>query len=259
MPELNPSTPLERLRARLRAGETAIGTWLSCSSPEVGEALASMGFDWLVVDMEHGSADVHTAMLCFLAAERHGCVPMARLPSADPYLARRLLDQGAQGLVIPVVESADALNEFLRHCFYPPKGRRGVALGRFDRWGDDFASYLKEFQPFVVAQIETPAGIAAASTIAAIPEVDVLFIGPYDLSANLGKPGQFDTPEFTAALSDLKTACTRHRKVAGGHQVQPEIEKLQRLVTDGFRFVAYGTDLIALRHALRGFEKVRKS
>src|SRR3954471_21034594 len=100
------SEQVAALRARLAQGKAVVGTWVSSSSPEVAEALASMGFDWLVVDMEHGTADVHTAMLCFLAAERHDCVPMARLPSADPYLARRLLDQGAQGLVIPVVESA---------------------------------------------------------------------------------------------------------------------------------------------------------
>jgi 2-keto-3-deoxy-L-rhamnonate aldolase RhmA len=248
-----PDVSASGLRARLVAGETVIGTWLSCSSPEIAEALASMGFDWLVVDMEHGTADVHTAMLCFLAAERRGCVPMARLPSADPYLARRLLDQGAQGLVVPVVEDAAAFAAFVRHCIYPPHGRRGVALGRFDGWGDNFEPYLKGFRPILVPQIETKAGIAAADTLAALPEVDALFFGPYDLSASLGNPGAFDTTGFAEALAILKAACLRHRKAAGGHQVMPDLAALNRMTNDGFRFVAYGTDLIALRHALAGF------
>lgn len=253
----NPPTAAA-LRARLAAGEVLIGTWLSCSSPEVAEALASMGFDWLVVDMEHGSADVQTAMLCFLAAERHGCVPLARLPWADGHLARRLLDQGAQGLVIPVAESAEGVGAVVRHCLYPPAGRRGVALGRFDGWGDEFAGYLRDFRPLIVPQIETPAGVAAASAIAALPEVDALFFGPYDLSASLGQPGRFDTPEFAAVLNRLKAACAQHGKAAGGHQVEPDPQALGRMIGDGFRFVAYGTDLIALRRALSGFKDIAR-
>lgn len=246
------------LNARLARGETLIGTWVSCCSVEVAEALASMGFDWLVVDMEHGTAGVHEAMAIFAAVERHGCAPMARLPSADPFLARRLLDQGAQGIVVPVVESAEAFSQFARHCLYPPAGRRGVALGRFDNWGDDFEGYLKGFEPLLVPQIETPAGIAAAEAISALPEVGALFFGPYDLSQNLGTPGRFDTPAFREALETLKAACRRHGKAPGGHQVAPDLAALKRMIDDGFRFVAYGTDLIALRHALKGFGDLRK-
>lgn len=248
---------INTLKQRMKRGEVCFGTWISSSSVEVAESVAGLGFDWLVVDMEHGSAGVADAAAMFIAAERHGCAPLARLPSADPYLARRLLDNGAHGLVIPVVENAEAFRAFARHCFYPPEGRRGVALGRFNTFGDDFERYMREFRPILVPQIETRAGVAAAELIAALPEVDALFFGPYDLSADLGTPGDFTTNAFNDAIQRVKAACTNHGKPAGGHQVMPEIAGLKKLVDDGFRFVAYGTDLIVLRQALAAFRSLK--
>lgn len=247
-----------RLKERLAAGETLLGTWVSSGSPAVAEALAALGFDWLVVDMEHTGASVADAEHMFLAAERHGCAPLVRMPSADPILARRLLDVGAHGLLVPVVQSAETFHAFAAHCLYPPDGRRGVALGRFNEWGEKFRSYYTEFRPLLLPQIETKAGIAAADAIAALAEVDGLFFGPYDLSADLGTPGDFTTRAFTDALATVKAACTRHRKAAGGHQVAPDMNALRGLLQDGFRFVAYGTDLIVLRHALAGVRELVK-
>ncbi len=240
----------KNFKQRLADGETCLGAWLTVPSAEVAEAMASLGFDWLVVDMEHGAGDVHNAALAFIAAERHGCTPMARLPSADPFLGRRLLDAGACGLFVPVVESAEAFAEFAQHCLYPPLGRRGVALGRFNRWGDDFEPYFRTFDPLLVPLVETRAGVTAADSIAALPVVDALFLGPYDLSADLGVPGNFNDPGFCSAVETVKAACARHGKAAGFHQVNPDPEDLRQKVADGFRLIAYGTDIVAMRWAL---------
>lgn len=250
---------MNQLKERMRAGESTFGTWLSTASAEVAESLAALGFDWVVVDMEHGSAGVAEASAMFTAIERHGAAPFARLPSADPYLARRLLDSGAHGLLVPVVENAEAFRAFARHCFYPPAGRRGVALGRHNAWGDRFDSYIRDFRPILVPQIETRAGVEAAESIAALDAVDALFFGPYDLSSDLGAPGNFATNAFADALASVKAACDKHRKPAGGHQVVPDFAALKKLLDDGFRFVAYGTDLIVLRHALREFRTLKKT
>lgn len=235
------------LKTRLAAGEICIGAWLSVPSPLVADALCSCGFDWMAVDFEHGSANIDQAQAAFIAAERHGVVPFARLSSADPFLARRLLDSGAAGLIIPVVQDAQEFSDFARHCLYPPAGTRGVGLGRFNVWGDRFQSYLDDFKPILIPQIETMAGVAAADALAALPEVDGMFIGPYDLSADLGKGGDFKTPEFKTALSDLKDAFSRHGKALGIHQVEPDMTELKATLADGFTFVAYGTDLVAMR------------
>ncbi len=246
------------LKQRLAQGALTIGAWLTVPSSEVAEAMASLGFDWLVVDMEHGLTDVAEAARAFVAAERHRCAPLARLPSADPFLARRLLDAGAHGLLIPAVENPDSFAAFARHCFYPPSGRRGAALGRFNRWGDDFDDYFTEFSPVLVPMIETRAGIENANEIAALPMVDGLFFGPYDLSAGLGTPGDLDTEEMQRSLVALKTACEAHGKAPGGHQVKPDPAALQRLIDEGFRFIAFGTDIAAMRHALSHYKEVAK-
>jgi 2-dehydro-3-deoxyglucarate aldolase len=239
------------IKKRLAAGETCIGAWLSQPSAHSAEAMASLGFDWLAVDLEHMAASPRDAELAFLAAERHGAAPFARLTSADPYLARRLLDLGAHGLIVPVTEDPDEFQAFARHCLYPHTGgRRGVGLSRVNRWGDDFETYLSDFAPVLIPQIETRKGVAASDALAAMPIVDGLFLGPYDLSADLGRGGAFDTPEFKAEIEAVRTACTRHGKAAGIHQVHPDAAELSRRIEEGFRLIAYSTDMIAMRHTL---------
>lgn len=238
------------IRARLKAGKPCLGAWLGIPHPLSAEAMASQGFHWLAVDMEHGAASVDQAVACMLAAERHACVPFARLPSADPYLARRLLDGGARGLIVPVVESAEEFHGFTRHCLYPPKGRRGVGLHRANRWGDDFEDYLGGPPPVLVPQIETAQGVAAAAAIAALEEVDALFLGPYDLSADLGVAGRFDEAVFREAVTSVRGAAATAGKATGIHQVAPDAKALEAVLAEGHRFVACATDIIAMRAAL---------
>ncbi len=239
------------LKKRMNDGDVLIGAWLSVPSVYVAEALGSCGFDWMAVDMEHGPVSVETAVACFIAAERRQTAPLVRLPSADPIMARRLLDGGAAGLLVPAVESADQFASFARHCLYPPKGSRGVGLSRCNRWGDDFDSYFRDFAPVLVPQIETAAGIEAADAIASLEEVDALFVGPYDLSTSLGQPGDFATSAFTDAMATLRAACERQGKALGMHQVAPVKTELEARIAEGYRFIAYGTDMLAMRHAFK--------
>jgi 2-keto-3-deoxy-L-rhamnonate aldolase RhmA len=234
------------VKTRLAQGQPCVGAWCTIPSPALAEAMASCGFHWLAVDMEHSAMDTADALAIFMAAERHGVAAFARLPSADPYLARRLLDSGAHGLIVPVVESAADFAEFARHCVYPAEGRRGAGLSRANLWGDTFDGYWQGFRPVLVPQIETRAGVADADAIAALDCVDALFIGPYDLSADLGTPGRFDTPDMKAAMG----TCTRHGKAPGLHQVPPDPAALRDRIAEGYRFIAYATDVIAMRAAL---------
>jgi 2-dehydro-3-deoxyglucarate aldolase len=242
------------MRAKLARGEVSIGTWLTSASPLVAEALASLGFDWLTVDMEHGVSGVEEAAAAFLAAERWGAAAFARLPSADPYLARRLLDSGATGLIVPVVENARDFAEFAAHCAYPPGGRRGVCLSRANGWGERFERYITTFRPFIVPQIETKAGVAEADKIAALECVEALFLGPYDLSASLGTAGDFETAAFKVAAETVMAACRKHGKAPGVHQVPADADALREQIARGFRFIAFGTDLTAMRGALSVFK-----
>lgn len=247
------------VKETLAAGGISIGTWHTVCSVEVAEALAELGFDWIAIDMEHGAADVSYAKQAFMAMERHGCAPFVRMPSADHILARRLLDAGAHGLLVPVVEDPGAFAQFARHCFYPPDGRRGVSLDRFNRWGDSFEEYMRDFRPVLVPMIETKRGVSSSSALARLPFVDALFFGPYDLSADLGRPGDFTTPEFNAALESVKLAAAEAGKAAGGHQITPNDTELQKRIDEGFRFLALSNDLLAIRQSLSGVRRLKRS
>lgn len=244
------------VKSKLRGGNPVVAGWLTTASPLVAEAMASCGFGVLVVDMEHGPIDEAAALVAFAAAERRGAAPLVRLPSADPYLARRLLDGGALGLIVPCVEDAGAFADFVSHCRYPPKGRRGTGLGRGNLWGDSFASHFNDFEPVILAMIETRKGVTAAGAIAAMEAVDGLFIGPYDLSADLGAAGDFTTTAFKDALTVTREACRAAGKAPGIHQVATDLNELRARIGEGYRFVAYGTDLIAMRHAFAGVENI---
>jgi len=242
------------MKEKLRTGGCQIGAWLQSSSATNAEVMASCGFDWLAVDMEHGTANVEQAAVVFAVAERHGLTPLVRLPRADPYLARQLLDAGALGVLVPVAEDAVEFSEFLSHCIYPPKGRRGVGLVRANLWGKTFEDYLATFEPIIVPMIETSKGVAAAGALAALDGVDGIFLGPYDLSASLGDAGNFDMLAFKEAIEIVRAACQEHGKAIGIHQVDPDPMALQERKDEGFAMVAYGTDVIAIRHAFADFK-----
>ncbi|OFX08842.1 MAG: hypothetical protein A2516_08815 [Alphaproteobacteria bacterium RIFOXYD12_FULL_60_8] len=210
--------------------------------------MASCGFHWLAVDLEHSTISLEQAETCFIAAERHGVAPLARLSSADPFMGRRLLDAGALGLLVPVVEDAAAFAAFAQHCFYT--GKRGAGLSRCNGYGDDFDAYYQGFRPLLIPQVETRKGVEAALSLAAMPEVDALFLGPYDLSADLGTPGDFTTPAFRQMAEKVRQACAAHGKALGIHQVKPVAKELKARVAEGYRFIAYSTDIIAMRAAL---------
>ncbi len=236
------------VRNRLRDGRACVGAWQTVASVKTAEAMSSCGFHWLAVDLEHSTMSLEQAEACFIAAERHGVAPMARLSNADPYVARRLLDAGAAGLLVPVVESADAFTAFAEHCSY--RGKRGVGLSRCNNYGDSFETYYRDFQPVLIPQIETRKGVAAAAELAALDFVDGLFFGPYDLSCELGSPGDITTADFADAVAQVRAACQSNSKALGIHQVEPDAAQLRAKIDEGFHFIAYCTDLIAMRTAL---------
>ncbi len=241
------------LKQRLKRGNVCIGAWLTVPCGQTADAMASCGFDWLAVDFEHGGFDVGSAQSAFVAANQYQVPALVRLPNADAYLARRLLDAGAEGLIIPVVENASDFETFVSHCLYPPNGKRGVGLSRCNRWGDAFDSYYKTFVPTLIPQIETATGVKNAAEIAALPYVDAVFLGPYDLSASLGCGGDFTTAVYQEHIDMVKNAAKQMGKPLGIHQVAPDRAELDDKIKQGFTFIAYATDMIAMRHALKSF------
>lgn len=229
--------------------------WQQLASPQATIAMISIGFDWIVVDLEHSSITTQEAEAIFIAAERHNAKPFVRLPSADPYLARRLLDAGVGGLFVPVVETREEFDDFAQYCFFPPKGKRGLGLTRANSWGKNLEKYFHEFKPVIIAQIETKKGAENITDIVSSEFLDGIMIGPYDLSASLGTPGQFDNKTFKDICASVTAKAKNHKKMVGYHQVEPNQEELQKRIEEDYDFIAYGTDIVALRYALQGIKK----
>jgi 2-keto-3-deoxy-L-rhamnonate aldolase RhmA len=233
---------VNRVKQLLADGRPAIGQWLSLPSPAVAEVLTLAGMDWLVIDTEHGPAEWETVEDIIRAVEGTGVTPLVRVVANDPALIKKALDRGALGVVVPLVHTAAQAQAAVAASRYPPEGIRGVAGTRASRYGRDLPQYLAEWnrQVLVACQVETPEAVRHADAIAAVPGVDVLFVGPSDLSATLGYFRQFDHPEFIAALDRIVQAAAAHGKAAG-IMASGADDALVR-VDQGFRFISVASD-----------------
>lgn len=223
---------------RLRAGETLYGTLVSLPSAEICELLAEIGYDWLFIDAEHGAFNPQQAQGMLQAAAPTPCV--IRVPAGEPIWIKKALDIGAAGVIVPQVHTAEQAKTIIHNCKYSPAGDRGVGIGRAHKYGLEFERYLKHAneETAVILQAESEQAIANIDEIAALDGVDAILIGPYDLSASLGKPGEINDPLVQAAIDKVISAC-QHNDVKLGYfgvtaeAVLPYKEKGFTLLTVG--------------------------
>ncbi len=264
----------ETLRAKIQQGQTSLGSWLQLPSPDTAEIMAHMGYDWLVIDMEHGSIDIsqlpnilraiqgaclgkNSRELRESGAPHTSCAPQAlvRVPTAEKMAIRRALDAGAQGIILPMIQSRAQLNEALDVALYPhsqkAQGSRGVGYARANMYGHYFQSYMQhhEEELVFVAQIEHVDALHDLENIVQHPRLDAIMVGPYDLSASMGLMGKFDHPLFIQAMEEIQHICQKHSMPMGSHVVQPDAKALSAAVAQGYTFIAYGIDALFLHNA----------
>jgi 2-dehydro-3-deoxyglucarate aldolase/4-hydroxy-2-oxoheptanedioate aldolase len=232
------------LRYRIHTGDTLIGVFSDLASPMAVELCGLAGFDWAVIDLEHGAATEADLLALLYAAETTPMAPVVRAQSAERLRVGRALDLGAAGIMLPQLQSIDDVREAVRYLRYPPAGVRGVALRtRGAALGTvghaDLARVINE-RVVGIVQIETPRMVADAAGIAALDEVDVLFVGPADLTHGLGIPGRFDEPVYLDALRTVVAACDAHGKAAG--ILIYDASGLPPLLELGFRFIGLGSE-----------------
>lgn len=246
----------------MAAGKATIGTWLQLPSPDVAELMARAGYDWVAVDMEHGSFGPANLPNIFRAIECGGAAPFARLPEATKVWIKTALEAGAQGLIFPMIESraqldrAIDLSTYPGHDFWRCKGEtaaeyRGVGFCRANVFGRSFAEYQagQAREIFIAAQIEHIRAVENLDEILACKRLDAIMVGPYDLSGSMGITGDFANPSFVAAMDKIAAACKQHDCPMGLHIVQPDPQALQKEVEKGCKFIAYGIDSVFLWQA----------
>jgi 4-hydroxy-2-oxoheptanedioate aldolase len=247
-------SPLDRgrLRARLAAGEATLGTFVGAASPVTAEACAAAGVEWLVLDLEHGSGGEEQVREVIPAAGAYGVPTVVRVESGARIRIGRVLDLGAAGVMLPRMDTAAEVREAVRHLRYPPGGDRGVATyNRACRFGLDPGALARAGDGVLgVVQIESASAVEEVDQIAAIDRVDVLFVGPQDLSHNLGVPGALQAPTYLAAVERVRVAAARHGK-ACGLLVRDGATAAARQA-EGWAFVAIGSDATLLAAAVAG-------
>jgi 4-hydroxy-2-oxoheptanedioate aldolase len=243
VPDLDRPVPGRLLLDRIRAGETLIGAWCGLGSPAAAELLGNSGLDWVLVDLEHGAATEADLVAHLTAIEVTGTPALVRPQSAERLRIGRALDLGAAGIVLPRLDTLDQVREAVTFLRYPPTGTRGVALitrgGRLGAIGHAGVAALNDDIVGIV-QIESPSALEAADDIAAEPGVDVLFVGPADLSHSLGVPGQFGSDTYQSALGRVVDACRAHGKAAGILLYDPAT--FAPHLELGYTFVGVGAD-----------------
>jgi 2-keto-3-deoxy-L-rhamnonate aldolase RhmA len=234
---------MKNLKQRLKSGETVNGCWLNLGSPLTAEIVGLAGFDWVLIDLEHGAGGETDVAAQLQALQHTPTTPIVRVESAASQRIHRVLDMGAQGIMCPKVNDAAEAQAVVSGMHYPPHGNRGVAkMVRATAFGRDFADYYRDARENIlgVIQIETIAALKNLDEIAALDGVDVLFIGPADLSMELGIFGQFDHPDFISAMDATIKAAENAGKATGILFFNPD--DYQRYHDLGIRMIACGAD-----------------
>ena len=248
-----------KIKEKMRGGEPSIGSWMSMAHPSIAEILAMAGYDWVVVETEHTAIDVSEVLRMIIAIEQRGAVPLVRLAWNDPIQAKAVLDSGAAGVLVPMVNSRAEAELAVSMTKYPPLGSRGVGLARAQGYGEHFDAYVKNANAdgLLIVQIEHKDAVANIDAIVSVPGIDGTFIGPYDLSMSLGIPGQINHPDVQAAKRKVLEATLSRGLVAGIHFVHPDTaaEDCRQAVADGYRFIAVGTDILFLGDSARALRK----
>lgn len=240
--------PVTDLKGRLANNEVTFGSWITLGHPAVAEIMSSAGFDWLVVDMEHSAITLAEAQGLIRTIELSGPVPLVRVGANDPTAIKRVMDAGAHGVVVPMVNSAEDARRAVAAVKYPPVGTRGVGLARAQGYGMDFASYRDRVNEMsvVVVQIEHVDAVEALESILEVDGVDACIVGPYDLSASMGKPGEFDAPDVTAAVDRVVAVATEMGMPAGFHVIPPDAGQAAAKLAAGYKFIALSLDTLYL-------------
>ncbi|MFH1719259.1 MAG: aldolase/citrate lyase family protein [Planctomycetota bacterium] len=255
---------MKKIKARIYNGETLIGCWSNLGSPLTSEIVGMAGFDWVLIDIEHGAGSEGQVLHQLQALEHTPAAAIVRVESYQRQRFHRVLDLGAEGIMCPRIYTVDEARQAVKSIRYQPEGSRGVArMIRAARFGSDFDEYYANHKNNLVCivQIETEEILDSLDSVAATDGIDVLFVGPIDLSIALNVYGQFDHPKFVEAVRATAEATAKNGKAAGVLLQKPE--EFKKYYELGFRFIACGSDsafvLGGARKTIETLNELKKS
>lgn len=230
-----------------------IGSWITLNHPSIAEIMADAGFDWLCIDLEHSVTDYFEAQQLIIAIQSKGLKAFVRVGENNALIIKRILDAGADGIIVPSVSSKEEAIKAVNAIKYPPEGTRGVGLARAQGYGFGFENYRDKTAKEVklILQIEHINALAELDEMIKLDGVDGTFIGPYDLSGSLGKPGDYNDDEVKEAIKKYEDIALKHNKWIGFHVVSSSYENVLEKIGRGYNFIAYNFDAFFLGNAIR--------
>ena len=236
------------LKQKIRDKHITIGSWVTINHPSIAEIMCNSGFDWLVIDAEHSSFDNEDIKNMMVAIQANQTKGFVRVAKNDEVIIKRVLDLGADGIIVPMINNVVDVKNAINSIYYPPKGKRGVGLNRAQGYGQKLDKYIEWLNRECIfcIQIEHIDAINNLEEILEFDEIDALLIGPYDLSASLGFPGQYDKKEVKDALEKFKFLCKKKNKTYGFHVVPSDYNMINSKIHEGYTFLGFSLDFIFL-------------
>ena len=232
----------------MNKNKVSLGSWITLGHFSIAEIMSRAKFDWLCVDLEHSVISLYEAEKLISSIESNGCIPYVRVGMNDPLIFKRVLDAGANGIIIPMINNVEDAENAVKYSKYPPIGSRGVGLARAQGYGFDFENYSKNINEEIkiIAQVEHYLAIKNLDKILNVKGIDGTIIGPYDLSGSIGFPGQYDKPEVKKLLTEYEMICKKNSSPMGFHVISPDHGQLINKMNKGYTFLAFSLDTIFL-------------
>lgn len=248
------------LKNKLKNNELTIGSWIMMNDPISIEVMALAGFEWLAIDIEHTSISLESTENLIRTIQSSDMNALVRVSKNEEVVIKKVLDMGADGIIVPMICSKEEAQQAVSYSKYPPMGKRGVGLYRASGYGSKFDEYKKwvEEELVVIAQIEHINAVKNIDEILKVEGIDGTLIGPYDLSGSIGYPGDFDRSDVKDAIQTVLDRCKENNIPSGFHVVDTNPEKLMLKINQGCTFLAYGIDYFFLKDsAINGMEKIK--
>lgn len=253
---------MKDFKSRLINRELTIGSWITIGNLSVAEIMANAGFDWLTIDMEHSAITLSQAQELICIIELCGVTPLVRVGENNANLLKRVMDAGAHGVMVPLVNSKEDAEKAVAAVKYPPTGTRGVGLTRAQKYSLDLDRY-KEWNKkngIVIVQLEHIEAVENLEKIMSVEGINGFIIGLYDLSGSLNCPGDFNNPKVKQALEEIYLKSMKNNYLMGQHVVNPEPKQVMAKIDQGMKFIGVGTDFLFLnQHCTGCLKKIRDS
>tara|TARA_B110000305_G_C19462041_1_gene655185 strand:- start:4946 stop:5734 length:789 start_codon:yes stop_codon:yes gene_type:complete len=241
------------LKSKLNSNTLSLGSWITIPSQQVVEIMGTAGLEWLCIDLEHAPISIESACNLIGHIQGNGMQALVRVSKNEEVVIKRVLDAGADGIIVPMIKSKKDAIEAVSYVKYPPTGKRGVGLNRAQKYGCDFKNYKNwtENNVVIIPQIEHIEAVNNLEEILSVKGIDGLIVGPYDLSASMGYPGDYNRDDVKKALQKIDLITKKMNKPLGFHVIESNHEMVIKKIVKGYSFIAFSIDFFFLGDLLR--------